>query len=552
MRMSRAICVGWFLLLLTAVPVAHAQAGVGITLPQAIQTEHVVTITGELELELPEQTDRGSFLRQARVTTTWGVLGPDGVLPFRMTFESLAEKMETTIEGASTTPFPSEIEGIVRVQPGTAVEIELIDPAPWSQYAMVRDLVRSMIAALPPGDADSGQMWTVQDEEMAELTFPQSNIFFSTNDQYLIASKNEGRMQIVTTRKGSARLGPGPLGPRGDRFYFFVEFEASGVRDVDPATGMLLAYEADELYSEKLVSYEDGLLQPVTLVHATLRVNIRISDGRVVGQGDAVDVPQRPLQIVMGPWVTSEPPAYAAKVLLEEYFGVPVLVRVALPEDALAQVAIGAADLFFDLWSNLGDIEPFLAVYGDEVESFGRPLLRNAETGWAVPAYVPIRSVAELADYVDRFGGRIYSLNSQEIVQISNQVLRHYGLNYTIVPRTEEDLVDTVAGAIEAGEWIVFTVYRPHSMFAEHDIRFLEEPEGFWSVDDLWPIARVGFHEDYPEIAAFLTEWELSLDDYEAMLRRIQVDRLPPFLAAVEWLTAHQEEIEALVAAVRR
>src|SRR5690606_8965649 len=139
--------------------------------------------------------------------------------------------------------------------------------------------VRSMIAALPPGDADSGQMWTVQDEEMAELTFPQSNIFFSTNDQYLIASKNEGRMQIVTTRKGSARLGPGPLGPRGDRFYFFVEFEASGVRDVDPATGMLLAYEADELYSEKLVSYEDGLLQPVTLVHATLRVNIRISDG---------------------------------------------------------------------------------------------------------------------------------------------------------------------------------------------------------------------------------------------------------------------------------
>src|SRR5690606_20894769 len=105
--------------------IVHAQEGVHVTLPQAIETVHRLVIDGDLDIQLVQGTDVGSFTRVAEVHTTWGQLGDDGVLPFRISFQPIADEIETTIEGAGTAPFPGTVQGIARLRPGKPVEVEL-------------------------------------------------------------------------------------------------------------------------------------------------------------------------------------------------------------------------------------------------------------------------------------------------------------------------------------------------------------------------------------------------------------------------------------------
>lgn len=531
-----------FVWLLAAVPTV-AQEAVHLPLPQRMATEHRLILEGTLELAGRPTPEIGIFHREAIVRVVWGELDR-GVLPFRVHFEMLDDRMESTIAGASMTPFPETVRGIVRVQPGQSVQVEIIDILPPDQLSFVEDVIRTFIVPQPEAAVKAGDTWVTEEEFNANLTFG-AGVWFPVEDHHTLVAAQHEVARIETVREGSIELGEGAAAPPGERLHFRAVTTLRATREVDLATGVTLSFAMEEQLEERVTSYERSATSPDILFEAALRTHVRLEDGRITATGDSVELPKRPLQIVMAPWISSDPLAYTAKVMIEEYFDEEVVIWVAPIETAWELVASGEVDLFFDAWLPNLHAEEILR-YADQIEVIGTAIVEMLELGWAVPAYVPINSVTELNDYVEEFGGRIIGLDEESgMMKRSAEVIETYGLNYELVPGSELDLLMAIDEAIQKGEWIVFLAYRPHYKFVQYDLKMLEDPAGHWPFDDIVPVARAGFQEDYPEIAAFLGQWELSLRDYELLIHQIEVLGRHPALAARDWLNARRDLVES-------
>lgn len=534
-----------FVLALVAVPTV-AQEAVHIPLPQRVQTEHRLILEGTLELAGSPMPEMGIFYREAMIRVVWGELDR-GILPFRVHFEKLDDRMESTIPGASMTPFPETVRGIVRVEPGQSPQVEVIDILPLDQQSFVADVIQAFIVPQPDAAVEVGDTWVIENEINANLTFG-SGVWFPVEDHHTLVAVHNGIARVETTREGSTELGEGAAAPPGERLHFRAVSTVLTTREVDLATGVTLSFTTNDQLEERVTSYEREITAPDVLFEAALRAKLRLEGGSIAASGDSIDdaeLPKRPLQIVMAPWISSDPLAYTAKVMLEEYFDEDVIVWVAPIETAWELVAEGEVDLFFDAWLPNLHAEELLR-YGNQIEILGTPIVEMVELGWAVPSYVPINSVPELNDHVEAFGGRIIGLDPDSgMMQRSADVIETYGLNYELVPGSELDLLLAIDQAIQQREWIVFLAYRPHYKFAQYDLKMLDDPEGHWPFDDIVAVARAGFQADYPEVAAFLGQWELSLRDYELLIHQIEVLGRHPGLVATDWLNARRTLVES-------
>src|SRR5690606_33911632 len=123
---------------------------------------------------------------------------------------------------------------------------------------------------------------------------------------------------------------------------------------------------------------------------------------------------------------------------------------------AFQAVAAGDVDLLVDAWMPHLHANYFEA-HGDRLDVLGVPLYSGTELGWAVPAYVPVDSVAQLNDFVEEFGGRVIGIDhGAAMMRISQQIIDAYGLRYELVEGSEFVMLAAVSDAIRAGEWIVF------------------------------------------------------------------------------------------------
>lgn len=531
-----------FVLALAAMPTA-AQEALHIPLPQRVATEHRLILEGTLELEGGPMPEIGLFYREALIRVVWGELDR-GILPFRVRFEMQDDRMETTIPGASMTPFPETVRGIVRVEPGQSVQVEIIDVLPLDQRSLVEDVIQAFIVPQPAAAVEAGDTWVTEDEINANLTF-SAGVWFPVEDRHTLVAVQNEVARIETARDGSAAFGEGAAAPPGERLHYRAASTVRAAREIDLATGVTLSFTMDDQLEERVASYERSTTAPDILFAASMRVKLRMEVGSMAAIDDSAELPKRPLQIVMAPWISSDPLAYTAKVMLEEYFDEEVVVWVAPIETAWELVAKGEVDLFFDAWLPNLHAEEILR-YADQIEVLGTAIVEMLELGWAVPAYVPIDSVIELNDHVEAFGGRIIGLDPDSgMMKRSAEVIETYGLNYELVPGSELDLLTAINEAVQKGEWIVFLAYRPHYKFVQYDLKMLEDPAGHWPFDDIVPVARRGFQEDYPEIAAFLGQWELSLRDYELLIHQIEVLGRHPALAARDWLNARRDLVES-------
>ena len=60
-------------------------------------------------------------------------------------------------------------------------------------------------------------------------------------------------------------------------------------------------------------------------------------------------------------------------------------------------------------------------------------------------------------------------------------------------------------------------------MFGRWDLRFLDDPKGtLGEAQHVDVIARKGFKKDYPEVAAFLSNYKLDLEDLQAAMDEAQ------------------------------
>ncbi|MEX2444159.1 MAG: glycine betaine ABC transporter substrate-binding protein [Alkalispirochaeta sp.] len=245
-----------------------------------------------------------------------------------------------------------------------------------------------------------------------------------------------------------------------------------------------------------------------------------------------------------------------AEAVLESEMNYEIALTELGPEDGLAAVADGTQDAFLDVWSvaNASAVED----NSGSITELGT-LYQNTRTGLAVPQYVYDEGVQAISDLEsgstpDDMSSTITGISSGAgIVQITeNDIIPAYGLDdagYSVEYNTVSDMTDKLSSAISASEYIVVTIWRPHWIWAQHDLQFLEEDQSttHYGTEDIHVYGRTGLSDDDPELAQFLANMTFSDNQLNQLLLEIEESSDDPAAVATQWTSDNSAVVDSWI-----
>lgn len=224
-------------------------------------------------------------------------------------------------------------------------------------------------------------------------------------------------------------------------------------------------------------------------------------------------------------WNDDEFVSQLARTLIEQRTGHQVELRLAAISQQYQSVADGRMDVMMMAW--LPDTHSqYWQQAKDRVIDLGA-LYHAGELGWVVPDYVPTDVLASIADLhkppvAKRLKGRIRGIDpGAGLMQSSARALDAYDLQtqYRLIDGDSTGMLQALEQAIAERRWIVVTGWTPHWMFARFDLRYLDDPKAvFGTAQHVDVVAREGFAEDYPQVAAMLGRMHIPLPVLESAL----------------------------------
>lgn len=215
-------------------------------------------------------------------------------------------------------------------------------------------------------------------------------------------------------------------------------------------------------------------------------------------------------------------------------------------------LANGDVDIYPSAWPEVTHAD-YMAEYGDDIEDLGA-YYDNAKLTIAVPSYTDITSIDELAGNADRFDGRIVGIEpGAGLTGITqDSMMPAYGLDgeYELVTSSTAAMLTELGNAIDAGEDIVVTLWRPFWANSAFDIKDLEDPQGAMGDSEaLHFLGTAGFAEEFPEAAELIANIQLDDAQYGA-LEDLVVNEFGEGNEAEAidaWLEAHPDAFEGIL-----
>lgn len=184
-----------------------------------------------------------------------------------------------------------------------------------------------------------------------------------------------------------------------------------------------------------------------------------------------------------------------------------------------AGLAGGDVDVYPSAWSEVTHAD-YMDEYGDDIEDLGA-WYDGAVLTLAVPEYVDIESIADLAGQADRFDGRIVGIEPGAGLTrtTKDEVMPAYGLDdYELVESSTTAMLAELQAAIDNQEDIVVTLWRPFWANSEFPVKDLADPEGaLGSTEGLHNLARTGFADDCAEVAEVMGDFTLTDEQYGSL-----------------------------------
>src|SRR5215216_1268339 len=164
------------------------------------------------------------------------------------------------------------------------------------------------------------------------------------------------------------------------------------------------------------------------------------------------------------------------EVLLEDEFGYQS-VEIRTQDNLNAtyrDVASGEVDAFQDVW--LPNQQALLDEVAEEVEHLDPWFLGKTKQGMAVPAYMDVRSIAQLNDTDAEL---IYGIEPSSVMmqEVGQEVIPDYGLKQELVAAPTAGMLAEVKSQYAFREDFVFLAWSPHWMNQRYDIRYLKDPK---------------------------------------------------------------------------
>lgn len=233
---------------------------------------------------------------------------------------------------------------------------------------------------------------------------------------------------------------------------------------------------------------------------------------------------------------------------LFESEGATVEYTFAEPGPTFAGVAQGSADIAFDAWLPNTHAD-YWEEFSDTVEDLGA-WYDEAPLTIAVNADAPIQSLEELAENADTMNNRIVGIEpGAGLTRITReQVIPTYGLeDMEFIESSSNAMLQELDTALNAGDNIVVTLWRPHWAYAAYDIRDLEDPENaLGDPERIHSFARPGFSEENPQVVEWVSNFNLTAEQLieieEIMVVQNEASSNEEYAASIqEWLDANPD-----------
>lgn len=249
---------------------------------------------------------------------------------------------------------------------------------------------------------------------------------------------------------------------------------------------------------------------------------------------------QETITFGMTPWTSTVPPTKVAGLILED-MGYEVEETEADAGSVYMGLSRGDVDVFMDSWLPMH--QNYLDKFEDSIES-ASVSYPEANTGWVVPAYMDdINSIEDLKGREDEFGNEFYGLEKgASATEETNEIIEAYDLDFTQVNSSEGGMLAQAQRSIEKEEPVIFYGWRPHTMFNKFDLKVLKNDKGFFETSSVEVIINKELKENAPEAYEFLSNWNISIDDVEEMIVKIEEGGDPEEVAQ-EWIDNNPEKV---------
>jgi len=262
------------------------------------------------------------------------------------------------------------------------------------------------------------------------------------------------------------------------------------------------------------------------------------------GEGDdgaGGDAEKGTIHIGWIPWDEDIAATYLWKRILEDE-GYTVELTQLDVAPVYSGLAAGDLDLFLDAWLPQTHSD-YWAEYGGDLEDLA-VWYDNGALTLAVPTYVDLDSIGDLDGNADMFDGQIIGIEpGAGLTRVTREeAMPGYGLDdeYTLVEGSTTAMLAELDRATSNEEPIVVTLWHPHWAYSAYDIKDLEDPQGLMGeAEEMHALARDGFSEDFPEVANWISNFEMS-DEALASLEQLVINEYgsgQEEAAVEEWLS---------------
>lgn len=162
----------------------------------------------------------------------------------------------------------------------------------------------------------------------------------------------------------------------------------------------------------------------------------------------------------------------------------------------------------------------------------------------AVPSYVPINSMEELAASKDMFGGKIIGIEpGSGLMRDAATAVDAYGLGMELLEGSTAAMTAALDAAMSRQEAIAVTIWEPSWMMQKYDVKFLADPKGvFPAAQSYYFIGTKGFSEANPALREQLASIYVPLADITAINGAMNEGKTLEE-AVADWTAAHADLI---------
>lgn len=233
-------------------------------------------------------------------------------------------------------------------------------------------------------------------------------------------------------------------------------------------------------------------------------------------------------------------------ILEEEGYDVELILVEMGPQ--MASLAKGDdLDVAPEIWLPIQD-KSYHDKYKDETDFSDEPWYDNGIVGLAVPEYMDdINSIEDLNANKDLFNSEIIGFEpGAGTMLVTEDVIEDYDLEYELVPSSEAAMIVSIREAIENNEPIVAPLWKPHFIFSEVDMKFLEDPqETYGGTEEIFMATRTGFDTDYEVVHTWLNNWKLTDDELGDLMIQVKEHEESPLEGAREWIEENRKVVES-------